>query len=287
MSSQTPSSPRVGEQSSHSPDSGADVQARTSRRSFLAGAGAGAMGLALLANVPAAMAGQSLTAGDEAILRFLAAAEILETDLWQQYNELGGIQDSEVPGGTGNSAYTKALSMLDSDMSQYIHDNTDDEFTSLHLPERLPRGAGRTARQPGAVPHTAQQHGDRRAADQASDQPDAADGRHHLVDAVSQQHQEPRLRAEFPTRRTGADEGPVPRDPPLGCRSDTGQPPAGHRQHRRLSLRHDRTGRHQSLPVPRPEGDAIPRCCGSCSASVRPRPCTSRRGATRRATLRR
>src|ERR1700730_13691283 len=26
--------------------------------------------------------------GDAAILRFLAAAEILETDLWQQYNEL-------------------------------------------------------------------------------------------------------------------------------------------------------------------------------------------------------
>ncbi len=37
-----------------------------------------------------------LTKGDAAILRFLAAAEILETDLWQQYNELGGIQDSEV-----------------------------------------------------------------------------------------------------------------------------------------------------------------------------------------------
>jgi hypothetical protein len=47
-----------------------------------------------------------LTKGDAAILRFLAAAEILETDLWQQYNELGGIQDSEVPGGTGNPAYT-------------------------------------------------------------------------------------------------------------------------------------------------------------------------------------
>src|SRR5439155_24999242 len=67
--------------------------------------------------------------GDADILRFLSAAEILETDLWQQYNELGGIQDSEVPGGSGSKLYTKALSRLDSDMDQYIHDNTEDEFT--------------------------------------------------------------------------------------------------------------------------------------------------------------
>ena len=47
-----------------------------------------------------------------AILRFLAAAEILETDMWQQYNELAGIQDSEVPGGSGNPAYTEAVAVL-------------------------------------------------------------------------------------------------------------------------------------------------------------------------------
>jgi hypothetical protein len=70
-----------------------------------------------------------LTPGDAAILRFLAAAEILETDLWQQYNELGGIQDDEVPGGTGNPAYTAAIQVLDSDMAQYIHDNTENEMT--------------------------------------------------------------------------------------------------------------------------------------------------------------
>jgi len=70
-----------------------------------------------------------LTKGDAAILRFLAAAEILETDLWVQYNELGGIQDDEVPGGSGSPAYTAALEVLDSDMAQYIHDNTEDEFT--------------------------------------------------------------------------------------------------------------------------------------------------------------
>ncbi len=70
-----------------------------------------------------------LTRGDAAMLRFAAAAEILETDFWVQYNELGGVQDQEEPSGTGNPAYTTALSVLDSDMAQYVHDNTDDEFT--------------------------------------------------------------------------------------------------------------------------------------------------------------
>jgi hypothetical protein len=105
----------------------------SSRRSFLlkgAAVGAATMGAGrLLADPPTAVASGGLTPGDAAILRFLAAAETLETDVWQQYNELGGIQDSEVSGGSGNPAYTAALEVLDSDMAQYIHDNTDDEFT--------------------------------------------------------------------------------------------------------------------------------------------------------------
>jgi Ferritin-like domain len=100
-----------------------------SRRSFLAGAGTAALGAGLLADVPAAAAEGRVTGGDAAILRFLAALETLETDFWQQYNELGGVQDSEVPGGSGNKDYTAALSVLDADMAQYIHDNTEDEFT--------------------------------------------------------------------------------------------------------------------------------------------------------------
>jgi hypothetical protein len=103
-----------------------------SRRSFLGksiAVGAGTIGAGLLANAPTARASGGLTRGDESILRFLAAAEIIEADLWQQYNELGGIQDREVPGGTGNPAYTAALQVLDGDMNQYIHDNTDDEIT--------------------------------------------------------------------------------------------------------------------------------------------------------------
>jgi hypothetical protein len=101
----------------------------TSRRSFLAGAGAAALGVGMFADVPLASARRRLSKGDEALLRFPAALETLEADFWQQYNELGGIQDREVPGGTGNAAYTAALSVLDSDMAQYVHDNTDDEIT--------------------------------------------------------------------------------------------------------------------------------------------------------------
>jgi hypothetical protein len=101
----------------------------TSRRSFLTTAGAGVLGAGVLATAPAAFAKGTLSHGDAAILRFLSAAEILETDLWQQYNELCGIQDSEVPGGSGNPAFTAALSQLDGDMAQYVHDNTEDEFT--------------------------------------------------------------------------------------------------------------------------------------------------------------
>src|SRR2546426_2396891 len=105
----------------------------TSRRSFLlkgAAVGAASLGAGgLLLEPSEALASGGLTHGDAAILRFLAAAEIIETDLWQQYNELAGIQDGEVPGGTGNPDYTAAVTVLDSDMDQYIHDNTDDEFS--------------------------------------------------------------------------------------------------------------------------------------------------------------
>ena len=108
----------------------------TSRLDFLRtglALGAGALGAGLLVDgSPSALAAESssaLTKGDAAILRFLAALEILEADLWQQYNELGGIQDREVPGGSGNKAYTEALETMDDDMPQYIHDNTDNEYS--------------------------------------------------------------------------------------------------------------------------------------------------------------
>jgi Ferritin-like domain len=118
-------------------DSLKEIKKPSDRRSFmknsLVAAGAATVGATLLSHGLPAFAAEeksgSLTQGDAAILRFLAAAEILETDLWQQYNELAGIQDSEVPGGSGNPVYTAAVNKLDADMSQYIHDNTEDELT--------------------------------------------------------------------------------------------------------------------------------------------------------------
>ena len=104
-----------------------------SRRSFLGKSlaiGAGTLSGGLLRSQRAsAFSSGMLTPGDAALLRFPAALEILEADFWIQYNELGGIQDGEVAGGFGIRDYTKALSVLDSDMPQYIHDNTDDEIT--------------------------------------------------------------------------------------------------------------------------------------------------------------
>jgi len=112
-----------------------ETEGGASRRSFLAtgvavgvGAGLAPFGRAAsaLADKPAS---SKLSKVHAAILRFLAAAEILETDFWQQYNERGGVQDSEVPGGSGSQPYIAALEVLDEDMPQYIHDNTEDEFT--------------------------------------------------------------------------------------------------------------------------------------------------------------
>ena len=131
---------------------GEDVNTQPSRtverRSFLKGVGIAGVALSAGALLPEVLNAQvptpssSITKGDAAILRFLAAAEILETDLWLQYQELGGVQDDEVsklasrfipgypatPTG-GNSLYMQDLIPLDGDMSQYIHDNTEDELT--------------------------------------------------------------------------------------------------------------------------------------------------------------
>jgi hypothetical protein len=111
------------------------------RRSFLKGgllAGGAAVGAGLLATGPLALAqskGQSsgsLNAGDVAILRFLAAAELIESDLWTQYAELGGIGNNppiEVDPNQLLNPYQVALSNLDGDGPQYITSNTLDEVS--------------------------------------------------------------------------------------------------------------------------------------------------------------
>jgi hypothetical protein len=114
-----------------------EILGTSNRRSFIRnGAVAGAaatVGAGILSSGLRALAetdhkGPAITKGDIAILQFLAAAEIIESDLWEQYTELGGVQDAEEHGVNGGSPlYMAALQILDSDMPQYIHDNTDDE----------------------------------------------------------------------------------------------------------------------------------------------------------------
>lgn len=103
---------------------------RLARRSFLRNLGMGAAllapGAALLSNANKAL-GQlddrrHLPDGDVAILKLLAAVELIEADLWQQYNELGGVDAPD-------SGYKAGLVILDGDQPQYIADNTDDEMS--------------------------------------------------------------------------------------------------------------------------------------------------------------
>ena len=102
---------------------------RLGRRSFLRNLGLGATvlvpGAALLSGSSKALAAngrQRLTRGDVAILQLLAAAELIEADLWQQYKELGGVDAPD-------SGYKTGLLILDGDQPQYIADNTDDELS--------------------------------------------------------------------------------------------------------------------------------------------------------------
>ncbi len=71
--------------------------------------------------------GDVLSSGDVAILQLLLAAEIIETDLWQQYKELGGVEATN----SVSQPYINALQQLDGDMPQYISDNTDDEISHV------------------------------------------------------------------------------------------------------------------------------------------------------------
>jgi hypothetical protein len=113
------------------------MNSKVNRRSLLQkgvlAAGAATMSAGMLSTAKAAFDEDDhgrLTHGDAAILRFLAAAEILETDLWIQYAELGGIGDNppvEVDPNQAMNNYQVALSNLDGDGPQYITSNTLDE----------------------------------------------------------------------------------------------------------------------------------------------------------------
>ncbi|HKI15468.1 MAG TPA: hypothetical protein VKA12_10790 [Roseiarcus sp.] len=80
-------------------DRGASQDREAGRRTFLKGLGtlgAALSGGALMAPSAGAQATSQISKGDAALLRFAAAAEIIESDLWLQYAELGGVQDDEV-----------------------------------------------------------------------------------------------------------------------------------------------------------------------------------------------
>jgi hypothetical protein len=90
------------------------------RRTFLragAAVGAAALSLPALLDTASAAQGQALSQGDVDVLRFLAAAELIEEDLWRQYTEFA----------EGNEGYREVLESLDEGLPQYISDTTDDE----------------------------------------------------------------------------------------------------------------------------------------------------------------
>jgi len=120
------SSARNDAESVNSQTSAGNPNGLVGRRTFMKRLGLGGTALvpasALLTGRTVARAagfGGGLARGDVAILKFLAAVEILESDLWQQYNELA----------LGNESYQLALNVLDGDQATYVNLNTRDEFS--------------------------------------------------------------------------------------------------------------------------------------------------------------
>jgi hypothetical protein len=108
------------------------VDRRSFMKSGLLAGGAATVGVGLLAKTTSAQERGRLNPGDAAILRFLAAAELIESDLWTQYAELGGIGNNppiEVDPNESLNPYQSALSNLDTDGPQYIASNTLDEVS--------------------------------------------------------------------------------------------------------------------------------------------------------------
>jgi hypothetical protein len=132
-------------------ENGIVLGGRKNRRGFLKNSMIAAGAAASVGTLPATLAAfgedgdGTPTKGDIAILTFLSALEQVEADLWIQYAELGG-PTSAVPTSIGLSpidlalngkaistglapGYVQALQVLDTDMPQYIADNTDDEIS--------------------------------------------------------------------------------------------------------------------------------------------------------------
>ena len=114
-------------------------------------------------------------AGDVAILRFLAAAELIEADLWQQYAELAN----------NNPAYqTGAAQQIDPDMVAYIQQNTNDEFSHQAFLNDFLISQNLEPVDLDAFRNLPSSHGDRGGADRAIDQPDEPQRGYELVLAL-------------------------------------------------------------------------------------------------------
>ena len=179
------------------------------RRSFLKGlgiAGAALSAGALLgteSNAETARSSGKLSKGDVALLQFALWAEIVESDLWTQYAELGGVgpsgggaaQASEEFQGFigGNPAYTLALQNLDGDMPQYITDNTDDELSHAAFLTAFLRSRGEVPLDLTPFKKSAEQSGDRGKANQTDYQSHEPQRGSQLVHPLSQWRQ-PRFR---------------------------------------------------------------------------------------------
>ncbi len=261
----------------------------TSRRSLLRAGlaiGAGAIGAGRLVSgrLPAyAVANHvHLTPGDTAILRYLAAIELIETDLWQQYNELGGIQDSEVPGGSGSKSYIDALNKLDADMSQYIHDNTEDEishntFLNAYLAAKgaAPVNLDRFRTLPSSKATGAQQIG--RLTNLMQLTVDTSWWTRYRSSTKN-----PDLGDTFAQAIPGLSSGKFPAIP----RNDGDLTPANHVQAIANTAAFHFGFIEQGGPASIrnwPSGSRTQRCCAFFTVPAPPRPCTSRRGRTRRA----
>src|SRR5271156_6884118 len=104
----------------HSPK----VESTLNRRSFFKSTAVGAAalaipGFALFDSAKPAFAGSAptLTPGDVAVLKFLAAAELVETDLWGQYSELAN----------DNPEFRRALQQIKHTLPDYVTGDFNDE----------------------------------------------------------------------------------------------------------------------------------------------------------------
>ena len=219
------------------------------RRSFLRqGLGAAAVGAGVLTSTGSALAQSPatsnsgrLSSGDVAILKFVAAAELIETDLWQQYAELGGVTKGL------QTPYQKAFQNLDGDASQYISSNTLDEashasFLNAYLMSKgetpinldvfrtLPSSQAKGAQQIGRLTNLTQLTVDTSwyTRYRSSDNPDFG--------------------ATFPQAIPALSAGPIHRDSTNQLGLLSGKSCSGHRQHCRLSFCLYRTGRFQFVP---------------------------------------